>query len=225
MEEILASIRRIIADEDPAKDFSAERPTKPAEPGGLAPAPVASLPASVPPSPATPGEPELSPAEEIDLILAQLRATASRRAIASVEQGETDILALTEQTGEQEDMQPPQEPIPELPSAFHAVPAEPVVPLKESLPEPPTSPSAVAKLQRTAVAPERGLISPATSVAVDSAFNTLAQTVQVQNGRTLEDLVREILRPMLKTWLDDNLPSMVERLVRAEIERVSRGRG
>ena len=72
---------------------------------------------------------------------------------------------------------------------------------------------------------ERGrLLSRATSAAVDSAFNTLAQTVLVQNARTLEDLVREMLRPMLKGWLDDNLPAMVERLVRAEIERVSRGR-
>jgi uncharacterized protein len=72
---------------------------------------------------------------------------------------------------------------------------------------------------------EHALISDATTAAVDSAFNALAQTVLVQNGRTLEDLVREMLRPMLKVWLDDNLPSMVERLVRAEIERVSRGRG
>ena len=72
---------------------------------------------------------------------------------------------------------------------------------------------------------ERGqLLSGATTAAVDSAFNTLAQTVLVQNARTLEDLVREMLRPMLKTWLDDNLPGMVERLVRAEIERVARGR-
>ncbi len=70
---------------------------------------------------------------------------------------------------------------------------------------------------------EPGLISAATTAAVDSAFNALAQTVLVQNGRTLEDLVREMLRPMLKTWLDDNLPNLVERLVRAEIERVSRG--
>jgi uncharacterized protein len=68
------------------------------------------------------------------------------------------------------------------------------------------------------------LMSRATSAAVDSAFNTLAQTVLVQNARTLEDLVREMLRPMLKSWLDDNLPSMVERLIRAEIDRVSRGR-
>jgi cell pole-organizing protein PopZ len=71
---------------------------------------------------------------------------------------------------------------------------------------------------------EDGLISAATTAAVDSAFNSLAQTVLVQNGPTLEDLVRQMLRPMLKTWLDNNLPSLVERLVRAEIERVSRGR-
>ncbi|MGH6769110.1 MAG: PopZ family protein [Xanthobacteraceae bacterium] len=72
---------------------------------------------------------------------------------------------------------------------------------------------------------DQSLVSAATGAAVDSAFNTLAQTVLVQNARTLEDLVREMLRPMLRTWLDDNLPGLVERLVRAEIERVSRGRG
>jgi cell pole-organizing protein PopZ len=74
-------------------------------------------------------------------------------------------------------------------------------------------------------AAERSLVSAATTAAVDSAFNSLAHTVLVQNARTLEDLVREMLRPMLKSWLDDNLPGLVERLVRAEIERVSRGRG
>lgn len=73
-------------------------------------------------------------------------------------------------------------------------------------------------------ADEDGLLSPRTTAAVDLAFNTLAQTVLVQNSRTLEELVREMLKPMLKAWLDDNLPGLVERLVRAEIERVSRGR-
>jgi hypothetical protein len=72
--------------------------------------------------------------------------------------------------------------------------------------------------------PDRHLLSPTTTAAVDSAFNSLAQTVLVGNARTLDDLVREMLRPMLKAWLDDNLPNLVERLVRAEIERVSRGR-
>ena len=46
----------------------------------------------------------------------------------------------------------------------------------------------------------------------------------IGRARTLEDLVKEMLRPMLKSWLDDNLPGLVERIVRAEIERVSRGR-
>jgi cell pole-organizing protein PopZ len=40
----------------------------------------------------------------------------------------------------------------------------------------------------------------------------------------LDQAVNDLLRPMLKTWLDENLPSLVERLVREEIERVSRGR-
>jgi cell pole-organizing protein PopZ len=46
---------------------------------------------------------------------------------------------------------------------------------------------------------------------------------QSNNARSLEDLVRELLRPLLKAWLDENLPGMVERMVRSEIERVSRG--
>ena len=71
----------------------------------------------------------------------------------------------------------------------------------------------------------RPLLSPRTTAAVDAAFNSLAHTVLTQNSRTLDDLVREMLKPMLKAWLDDNLPNVVERLVRAEIERVSRGRG
>ena len=58
----------------------------------------------------------------------------------------------------------------------------------------------------------------------NSAFNSLANTVLSNNARTLEDLVKEMLRPMLKSWLDDNLPGLVERIVKAEIERVSRGR-
>ncbi|WP_370954313.1 PopZ family protein [Bosea sp. RCC_152_1] len=67
------------------------------------------------------------------------------------------------------------------------------------------------------------LLSDQASSAVTSAFGQLANTVLSSNARTLEDLVKDMLKPMLKTWLDDNLPLMVERLVRAEIERVARG--
>ena len=75
----------------------------------------------------------------------------------------------------------------------------------------------------TAAPPAAAILSRTTVSAVESAFNTLAHTVLSNNARTLEDLVKEMLRPMLKSWLDDNLPGLVERIVKAEIERVSRG--
>jgi cell pole-organizing protein PopZ len=66
------------------------------------------------------------------------------------------------------------------------------------------------------------LMSPAATAAVSAAFNSLASTILSKDARTLEDLVREMLKPMLRAWMDDNLPGLVERLVRSEIERVSR---
>ncbi|WP_165933813.1 DUF2497 domain-containing protein [Aquabacter spiritensis] len=66
------------------------------------------------------------------------------------------------------------------------------------------------------------LLSPDVDAAVSAAFESLGDLRVPAHERTVEDLVKEILRPMLKTWLDDNLPRIVERLVRQEIERVSR---
>jgi cell pole-organizing protein PopZ len=71
--------------------------------------------------------------------------------------------------------------------------------------------------------PEAGLLSPKSTAAIGSAFNTLTETVR-KHEPTLEDVVRETLRPMLKSWMDENLPRVVERMVQAEIERVTRGR-
>ena len=68
------------------------------------------------------------------------------------------------------------------------------------------------------------LVSPGPDASVSSSFNALATTMLLQNNGMVEESVREILRPMLKTWLDDNLPGIVERLVRLEIERMARGR-
>jgi cell pole-organizing protein PopZ len=71
---------------------------------------------------------------------------------------------------------------------------------------------------------DRHLLSENSDTAVSGAFSALAHTILAQNARTLEDLVTEMLKPMLKGWLDDNLPGLVERLVQEEIQRVSRGR-
>jgi cell pole-organizing protein PopZ len=71
--------------------------------------------------------------------------------------------------------------------------------------------------------PEAGLLSREATAAVGSAFNALTETVK-KHEPMLEDVVRETLSPMLKSWLDENLPRVVERMVQAEIERVTRGR-
>ena len=71
--------------------------------------------------------------------------------------------------------------------------------------------------------PQAGLLSREATTAVGSAFSTLTEAVKRQEP-SLEDVVRETLRPMLTSWLDEHLPSLVERMVQAEIERVTRGR-
>jgi cell pole-organizing protein PopZ len=77
--------------------------------------------------------------------------------------------------------------------------------------------------EKAGAKPEAGLLSHETSAAVGSAFNRLTETAN-KHEPTLEDAVRETLRPMLKSCLDENLPRVVERMVEAEIERVARGR-
>ena len=67
------------------------------------------------------------------------------------------------------------------------------------------------------------LFSTATDSAVSAAFNMLAASRLADNSDELMTLAREMIRPLLRTWIDDNMPSMVERMVRAEIERVARG--
>jgi hypothetical protein len=223
MEEILASIRRIIADDDANK--TAPRPAEP-PPQAAAPAPAArpAPPPQAPPPRVTPPEPSLDEAEAAD-----------PEPMADVEDQASDILDLTEQMAAP---MPEPAPAPKPAPQFRTIDGSFDVSYDEEKPAPqmpapqmsaPQIPEARAQFP-SEDNPYRGdgrsnqLLSSVTSAAVDSAFNTLAQTVLVQNARTLEDLVREMLRPMLKAWLDDNLPGMVERLVRAEIERVSRGR-
>jgi len=75
--------------------------------------------------------------------------------------------------------------------------------------------------------PDRSLVAPAVAAAAAASVGTLLQAVAAnrlsavtRGGPSIEDVVRAELRPMLKDWLDAHLPSLVERLVRIEIERV-----
>ena len=74
-----------------------------------------------------------------------------------------------------------------------------------------------------ASAPIHELISQETGSRVAASFDNLARVIREEHLDSIDETVGEILRPMLQEWLDDNLPSLVEKLVREEIERVARG--
>jgi cell pole-organizing protein PopZ len=248
MEEILASIRRIIADDEakppaaekPAPVAAAPAPAKPERPAAAARAPVmndippSAIPAAqaapakaaplarpTPPPVTPPPAPTPAPAasnsqDDIDALLSGLdEATSAEEIRPPLPHGEvfelTDEMALPD---------PPQ-------SSFRKVEAEDDLEFTESAAVRPIhrrQPAYQPPAFEAPPAPPQQILSRSTVSAVESAFNTLANTVLSNNARTLEDLVKEMLRPMLKSWLDDNLPGLVERIVKAEIERVSRGR-
>jgi uncharacterized protein len=249
MEEILASIRRIIADDEakppaaekPAPVAAAPAPAKPEKPAAAARAPLMN---DIPPSaipaaqaapaktapPARPTPPPVTPPpaaptpapaasnsqDDIDALLSGLdEATSAEEIRPPLPHGEvfelTDEMALPD---------PPQ-------ASFRKVEAEDDLEFAETAAVKPIhrrQPAYQPPAFEAPPAPPQQILSRSTVSAVESAFNTLANTVLSNNARTLEDLVKEMLRPMLKSWLDDNLPGLVERIVKAEIERVSRGR-
>ncbi|MEO3385572.1 PopZ family protein [Mesorhizobium sp. CAU 1741] len=67
------------------------------------------------------------------------------------------------------------------------------------------------------------IISDQTSRQVAAAFGELSEAFAASRKRSFDDMAEEMLRPMLQDWLDNNLPTLVEKLVREEIERVARG--
>ena len=164
MEEILASIRRIIAEDNDTG--------KPEEEEAASPPP----PPPPPPPPMRMPEPEPEPEQMAH---------------------EDDVLELTEVVEEEEEYQPPEDPFP--PRRFEM--------------------------------PDEGLVSKATAAASTAAFAAMHNRARERRGGdvylgdgaiTLEEIVKELLRPQLQEWLDLHLPGLVERLVREEIERLAR---
>ncbi len=166
MEEILASIRRIISEDD-----------APASEPEAAPEPEAAFEAEPEP------EPEPAPLDDVLELTDKVGEPA-------VSVGDLDVYARPESA-------PPR--------------PEPAPPRPESI----------------AVAPEpdEGLVSAPAALQAASAFGHLSAAIALPPaGRTLEDLTRELLRPMLKAWLDEHLPRIVEAKVAEEVERISRTR-
>ncbi|GLK57582.1 cell pole-organizing protein PopZ [Methylopila capsulata] len=199
MEEILASIRRIISDDEPAQTkaepLKAPEPIEAEASSSLGQDDIDAMLASFDAPPAPKAEPlekpkaAAKPAAEERASLRPVIVEAAPEPDSQMD--DLDVFELTDEMAA--------EPEP-APMAFG--------------PRPASAP-------REALA-ER-LISEPAGEAVNAAFGSLAHTILSQNARTLDDLVKEMLRPMLKAWLDDNLPPLVERLVRHEIERVARG--
>ncbi|TBZ22415.1 PopZ family protein [Rhizobium leguminosarum] len=102
--------------------------------------------------------------------------------------------------------------------------AEPVPAVETALPamEPAQSsterflPSVMDEVQPT-------LLSEGAGLQISRSFEELAAAIDGAERRSLDEIAEDMLRPMLREWLDDNLPTLVERLVREEIERVARG--
>ena len=118
---------------------------------------------------------------------------------------------------------------PPVPPGATAVPVSAPPSAPAALPSPAADPMPAPIAAPPQPAPEvsGGLVGAAAEAAAASSVASLLRTIasdralQVRStGPTIEDLVRQGLRPLLKEWLDANLPALVERLVRTEIERV-----
>ena len=89
----------------------------------------------------------------------------------------------------------------------------------------PTQVETIMPSHATAIAPTTdSILSPPTTNAAAGALARLAGTLRISDtpGQTVEGVVRELLKPMLKEWLDKNLPAIVESRVEAELERIAR---
>lgn len=235
MDEILSSIRQIIADDD-----AAGVPRRPA------------IQAAPPPMEATPASPmaesldrdlsdmlddieplALSPSQIVDKggdddaggfsfdsILADTAADDEPVAAAPQLVDPDDITFDVAEAAEEE----------ELP-AFDPPPMAVVPPAPKPAPEPQPAPRPQPSIAQAAPLPDPTLSSdmadqllgPATQAAVRSSITKLNGLGIGNPGATIESLMRDMLRPMLKEWLDENLPSVVERMVEREISRISRG--
>jgi len=201
MEEILASIRRIISDDQNARfDDALSRP-EPAYDDEIAS--EAADPHAYDQSAAEDVHPD--PVEERrDNILRQLKASSEAQSRGAFRQA-AEILETAEF---------------DLP---------PIAPHVAPIAAPPVLPPVAARPATPPVArppemePASPLVSATTAASIAAQFETLAATRMFGDAARMDELVRELLRPMLREWLDDNLPGIVEKLVRAEIERVARG--
>ncbi len=225
MDEILSSIRQIIADDDVPEGEAAAQQEAPAAPSEAdADAEMAALATKEAPA---------APAEEAPLEL------SAEQMVAEPEVGEElpDIDFSPASSGM--DVAVAEEPEPE-PVAEPEAPAEEIElvvaddisfdgeesaeeMMEAEEPEPEPAPVSAMPDPDLSADMANKLLAPTTDAAVRHTFSKLTSVAVGGSDLTFEVMVREMLRPMLKEWLDEHLPATVERMVEKEIERVSRG--
>ena len=179
IEEILSSIRQIIADDEEEEEVVAPDPEPEPEP-----------------EPEDEPEPEAEPEEEEEVL--DLNDKIEDEPV-EIDLEELDIEEIIEIEEEEE--------------------------VEEAAPPPPPPPPIPDKLPDLDPDPEPApIISKPTEEKAVEGFAKLASYVPIdrRNNSTLEDIIRDMLKPMLRYWLDENLPPLVERLVREELERIAR---
>lgn len=229
MEEILASIRKIIESNDPGAEKSFG--------GGVPPlydeeddeisltidedtsVTASMFPANDHLAAAPPVSSE--PARNVSLadLAARVRATVERAELEPTTSERVSVQPVLRQSPAPVDS-------PLMPSRLASLrsPSAPVEPAAET-PAPQMAPAVPAQKSPTVdeTRSSAGLLSDESGALVARSFGELAAAVDGQQRRSLDEMAEEMLRPMLREWLDDNLPTLVERLVREEIERVARG--
>lgn len=164
--------------------------------------------------------------DDIDMAAAMAAEEAVEETEAEVE--EEDVLELTEELAVAEEVPAP-EPVEPDDIAFvedDAAQVDVDDAMEIPAPAPPSdiSTAPVPMNDLPEVSGDSPLTSSETGEVVNAAFDNLSNMFIGSNAQTVEELVRDMLRPMLKAWLDQNLPGMVEQMVQKEIQRVTRRR-
>lgn len=251
MEEILASIRRIIEDSDTVRKGVQEDDLHDDAEGSTVESAVIEVNAfrselhAGRNAPVDQSEPEAEPARPVTLadVQARIDAEAPGEQMSDQEDssGQAAMEALAprpsaEATGisdsqesdwpERPSIAPVATPEWNLQEESHAAAphSEVVEPARASFGAEAQSQAAATPVQAEASGAVRpAIISEQAGRQVAAAFGELSEAFAARSRKTFDDMAEQMMRPMLQDWLDNNLPTLVERLVREEIERVARG--
>lgn len=245
MEDLLASIRKAInedigSDAAPAQSTSKSPGSRPHEEPSATATEIQQLREKISRSRANESAASRDPAQRAASLAAALRSNTPRRAWRDIE----PVVQVQAPPAPLPVVQPAPRPAPRLRSTIlePEAPPRPAPRQEQASPPPPRyvqperpaaswtpedrveQPAPLREPARAVRTDQSKILSNAPAKSVQSAFSRLAESVVARavNELSLEELTAELLRPLLKQWLDENLPSMVERLVREEIERVAR---